>query len=88
MPGREPLARRAFRHPETGHEVALVVDRGSVAGGPRELVWKIWLDEAPGSPPAVARQRFMSVHDTRDDARRGFAKRQRALRAAGYQRAD
>jgi hypothetical protein len=85
MPDREPLARRAFRHSEIGHEVALVVDRRDTSGGPREFLWKIWLEEAPGSPTAVAKLRFMSVHDTVDAARRGFAER-RALRAAGYER--
>jgi hypothetical protein len=82
----EPLARRTFRHPETGHEVALVVDRAGTQGGPRELLWQVWLEDAPGSPPVVAKLRYLSVHDTRDAARRGFAERQRALRAAGYER--
>jgi hypothetical protein len=88
MPAPEPLARRTFRHPANGREVALVVDRRGVAGGPRELSWKIWLKDAPGSPPAVAKLRYMSVHETRDAARREFAERQRALRAAGYERVD
>jgi hypothetical protein len=88
MPGREPLVRRAFRHPATGHEVALVVDRGATPGGPRELMWKVWLDEKPGSPPAVVALRYLSTHGTRDEARREFAKRQRTLRAAGYVRVE
>jgi hypothetical protein len=87
MPGREPLARRGFRHPATGHEVALLVDRRGTSGGPRELRWRVWLEDAPGRPPEVAKLRFMSVHETRDQARREFAEQQRALRAAGYQRA-
>jgi hypothetical protein len=82
----EPLAHRAFRHPDTGHEVALVVDHAAAPGGARELQWKIWQEEGPGSPPAVAKLRFMSVHDTVDAARRAFAERRRALRAAGYER--
>jgi hypothetical protein len=48
----------------------------------------VWLEDAPGSPAAVAKLRFLSVHKTRDAARRAFAERQRALRAAGYQRAE
>jgi hypothetical protein len=82
----EPLVRRTFRHPATGHEVALLVDRRDTSGGPRELLWKIWLEDAPGSSPAVAKLRYMSVHETRGAARRAFAERQRALRAAGHQR--
>jgi hypothetical protein len=87
-PASEPLARRAFRHPATGHEVALVVERGGITGGAPQLVWKIWMDEAPGSPPAVAKLRYMNVHETVEAARRGFAERQRALRAAGYEREE
>jgi hypothetical protein len=88
-PDREPVARRRFRHPGTGHEAALVVERGAVAGVfPRVLVWKVWTDEAPGSPPAVVAQRYMSVHETVESARREFAERRRALRAAGYERVD
>jgi hypothetical protein len=56
--------------------------------GPRELLWKVWLKDAPGSPPVVARLRYMSAHETRDAARCDFAKRQRALRAAGYERVE
>jgi hypothetical protein len=33
----------------------------------------------------VAELQFLSVHDTKDAARRGFAERQRALREAGYE---
>jgi hypothetical protein len=40
----------------------------------------------PREPVTVAKLRFMSVHETRADARRAFAERQRALRAAGYER--
>jgi hypothetical protein len=82
----EPLAhRRTFRHPDTGHEVALVVDHAAAPGGARELQWRIWQEGGPGSPPAVAKLRFMSVPDTVDAARRAFAERRRALRAAGYE---
>jgi hypothetical protein len=48
----------------------------------------VWLEDAPGSPAAVAKLRFLSVHETRDAARRAFAERQRALRKAGYQRVE
>ena len=82
----EPLARRTFRHPETGHEVALVVNRAATHGGPRELLWQVWLEDAPGSPPGITRLRYLSTHETRDAARREFVERQRALRAAGYER--
>jgi hypothetical protein len=68
--------------------VALLVDRRDTSGGPRELLWRVWLEDAPGAPAAVAKLRFMSVHETRDAARRTFAERQRALRAAGYERVE
>jgi hypothetical protein len=87
-PDREPVARRRFRHAATGHEATLVVDLQGLSGGPGVLAWKIWLDETPGSPPALARLRYMTAHDTRDAARRGFAEWQRALRRIGYERAD
>ena len=71
-----PLARHAFRHPITDHEVALLVDYGGTSGGLRELLWRVWLEDASGSPAAVAELRFLSVHETRDAARRDFAERQ------------
>jgi hypothetical protein len=83
MPNPEPLVRRTFRHPAIGTRW-----RYSSTGGPRERLWRVWLEDAPGSPPAVAKLRFLSVHETRDAARRGFAERQRALRAAGYEQVD
>jgi hypothetical protein len=87
-PDREPLARRAFRHPGTGHEAVLVVDRRGTSGGPRELLWRVWLEDAPGRPPEVAALRFLSVHETRDQTKRVFAERQQALCATGYQRVE
>jgi hypothetical protein len=85
-PDREPVARRRFRHAATGHEATLVVERGGVHGGARELLWKVWIEEAQGSPPAVAKLRYLSAHDSRNAARREFAERQRALRRIGYER--
>jgi hypothetical protein len=79
----EPVARRSFCHPATGQVAVLAVEHGDVSGGPRLLAWRVSLEEATGSPPAVAKLPFMPVHDTRDAARRAFAERQRALRAAG-----
>jgi hypothetical protein len=36
----------------------------------------------------MAKLPYGSIHHTRDAARREFAERQRALRAAGYERVD
>jgi hypothetical protein len=69
----------------TGHEVAIVVRHAPASGGGHELLWWVWLEDTPSSPPAVAKLRFMSMHDTRDAARRAFAERQRALRVAEYE---
>jgi hypothetical protein len=82
----EAVARHAFRHPGTGDEAVLTVDR--IEGPGAEAWWRVSLDCAPGSPPAVAKLRFMSGRETRDAARRAFAERQRTLRAAGYERVD
>jgi hypothetical protein len=71
MPIPDPLTRRAFRHPGTGHAVARVVGRGSVVGGPRELLWQVWLEDAPGRPPEVAALRFMCNRCLRATLRRG-----------------
>jgi hypothetical protein len=60
-----PLARRADRRPAIGREVTLLVDRRGTSGGPRELLWNVWIEEAHGSPPAVAELRYLSTHDTR-----------------------
>jgi hypothetical protein len=65
MSDSEPLARRVFRYPMTGHEVALLVDHRGTSGGPREFLWRVWLEDAPGRPPGVAALRFLSVHGKR-----------------------
>jgi hypothetical protein len=49
---REPVARRAFRHPGTGDAALLTADR--IRGPGDEPWWRISLDCAPGSPPAEA----------------------------------
>jgi hypothetical protein len=86
---REPVACRTYRHPGTGHEVALVVEREIVGPGDAErLGWWVDLQETPGSPTWMARLRYATLCWTRTQARRAFAERQRALRAAGYKRVD
>jgi hypothetical protein len=51
MPDHEPLVRRIFRQPATGHEVALLVGHRGTSGGPRELLWRVWLEgERPAGP--------------------------------------
>ncbi len=81
----ETVACHAFRHPGTGDEALLTVNR--IEGPGAETWWSISLDCAPGSPPAKAGLRAIVWCRTRADARRAFAERQRALRAAGYERA-
>jgi hypothetical protein len=76
---REPVARRAFRHPGTGHEVALLVER-EVVGDGEKPVWWVDLQETPGSPAWMPKLRYVGC-GTRPQARRDFAKRQQALRA-------
>jgi len=80
----EAVARRAFRHPGTGDEAVLTADR--IRGPGDEPWWRISLDCAPGSPPAAAGLRTIVWCATPAQARRAFAERQRALRAAGYER--
>jgi hypothetical protein len=84
---REPVARRIFRHPGTGHEVTLVVER-ELTGDGEEPGWWVDLEDTPGGPAWLARLRYATLCWTRTQARRAFAERQRALRAAGYMRAD
>ena len=84
---REPVARRTFRHPGTGHEVALLVEREIV--GPdmgEEPGWSVTLEDTPGWPAWMPKLRYTLVCGIRTQARRDFARRQRALRAAGYER--
>jgi hypothetical protein len=82
----EAVARRAFRHPGTGDGAFLTADR--IRGPGDEAWWQISLDCAPGSPPAAAGLRTIVWCATATMARRAFAERQRALRAAGYERVD
>jgi hypothetical protein len=82
----EAVARRAFRHPGTGDAALLTADR--IRGPGDEPWWRISLDCAPGSPPAEAGLRTIVWCATPPQARRAFAERQRALRAAGYERVD
>ena len=82
----EAVTRRAFRHPGTGDGAVLTADR---IRGPGAETWgSISLDCGPGSPPAEAGLRTMVWCGTPTMARRAFAERQRALRAAGYVRGD
>ena len=48
----EAVARLAFRHPSTGDEAVLSVDR--IEGPGAETWWRVFLDCTPGSPPAKA----------------------------------
>jgi hypothetical protein len=81
----EAVAHLAFRHPGTEDEAVLTADRIRGSGG--EAWWRISLDCDPGSPPAAAGLRTIVWCATLPQARRAFAERQRALRAAGYERA-
>ena len=86
---REPVARRAYRHPGTGHEVALVVEREVVGPGDGEDPgWSVTLEGTPGWPAWMPKLWYMLLCRTRAQARRTFAERQRALRAAGYERME
>jgi hypothetical protein len=82
----EAVVHLAFRHPGTGDEVVLTADR--IEGPGSEPWWRISLDCAPGSPPAEAGLRTIVWCATPPEARRAFAERQRALRAAGYERME
>jgi hypothetical protein len=84
----EPVTRRAFRHPGTGHEVTLVVEREvATPGDGEEPGWRVDLEEAPGAPAWLAALRYIMC-GTRAQAQRDFGKRQRVLRAAGYRRVE
>jgi hypothetical protein len=80
----EAVARGAYRHPVTGDEAGLTADRIEGPGG--EPWWSVSLDCGQSSPPAEAGLRATVWCATSALARRAFAERQRALRAAGYQR--
>jgi hypothetical protein len=80
----EAVTRRVFRHPGTGDEAVLTADR--IRGPGDEPWWRISLDCGPGSPPAAAGLRTVVWCKTPTLARRAFVERQRALRAAGYER--
>jgi hypothetical protein len=83
----EAVARLAFRHPGTGDEAVLAADWIEGPGG--DAWWSVSLDCAPGSAPAEAgllRSTLWCATPT--IARRAFADRQRALRAAGYVRGE
>jgi hypothetical protein len=80
----EAVTCRAFRHPGTGDEAVLTADR--IEGPGSEPWWSVSLDCDPGSPPAAAGLRTIVWCATPPQARRAFAERQRALRAAGYER--
>ena len=80
---REPVARRRYRHPGTGHEVALLVEREIVGPGDGEKPgWSVTLEDTPGWPAWMPKLRYTLLCGTRTQARRDFAKRQRALEAA------
>jgi hypothetical protein len=82
----EAVARHVFRHPGTGDEAVLTVDL--IEGPGAETWWRVFLDCTPGSPPAKAGPPAIAWCRSRADARRAFAERQRALRAAGYERME
>jgi hypothetical protein len=76
------MARRTVRHPDTGHEVALRVERE--VGDGEEPRWRVTFEETLGAPAWMARLRHLA-EGTHAQARRDFSKRQRALRTAGYE---
>jgi hypothetical protein len=80
----EAVARLAFRHPGAGDGAVLTAD--CIRGPGDEPWWRISLDCAPSSPPAAAGLRTIVWCATATMARRAFTERQRALRAAGYER--
>jgi hypothetical protein len=80
----EALTYRAFRHPGAGDEAVLTADR--IRGPGNEPWWPVSLDCGPMSPLAQAGLRTMMWCATPAMARCAFAERQRALRAAGYER--
>jgi hypothetical protein len=83
---REPVARRAFRHPPgTGHEIALRVERELAGEDEEPPRWWVEIEEAPGAPAWMPKLRYVMC-GTRAQARRDFTERQWALRAAGYER--
>jgi hypothetical protein len=79
----EAVVRHVFRHPGTGDGAVLTVDR--IEGPGAEGWWPVSLDCALDSPPTKAGLWAIVWCRTRTDARRAFAERQRALRAAGYE---
>jgi hypothetical protein len=73
---REPPARGAFGHRETGHEVVLLVEREFAAGaGDEPPRWWVNLEEAPGAPAWMPKLRYVRC-GTRAQARRDIAVRQ------------
>ena len=82
----EAVVRRPFRHPGTGDEAVLAADR--IEGPGAEAWWRIFLDCTPDSPPAKEELWAIVWCKARHDARRAFAERQRALKAAGYEREE
>jgi hypothetical protein len=65
----------------------LVVEREVVAPGDGgEPGWWVTLEDTPGWPAWMPKLRYAALCGTPAMARRSFAKRQRALRAAGYER--
>jgi hypothetical protein len=82
----EPLVRRVFRQPGREDEVVLSADLIEGPGGADW--WRVALAGAADAPSTVARLRGIIWYATYAEARQGFALRQRALRAAGYERVD
>ena len=80
----EAVARWGFRQPDTDDDAVLTVDR--IEGPGAEAWWRASLDCAPGSPPTKAGLWAIVWCRPRADARRAFAERQPALRAAGHER--
>ena len=80
------LDRRTYRHPTTGEEAHLSVDRVTGPGGQRW--WSVSLVRAEGDRGALDGYPAIEWWPTRDKAREGYRARLRALRDAGWLRVE
>ena len=78
--------RRTYRHPTTGDEARLSVDRVTGPGGQRW--WSVALVQAMGDRSAVDGCPAIQWWPAREKARAGYRGRLRALRDAGWQRVE
>ena len=78
------LDRRTYRHPTTGEEAELCVDRVTGQAGARW--WSVALVLTAGGTAAIAALPAVEWWRTREEAREGYSSRLAALRAEGWQR--